>query len=386
MFLPVHWLFFVASTYVWVQYVWHTDKGVCLSTVILWLFFVYIEAHFRLNNFKTIDLCRPFAAHCIGYPIVTLGFGFKSYISFKCRLKKQKKIQKLNEFYHSLVKKALPLEFQLKESEYDQEISIKEQNTEIVPKISKSSKTSIISTALSYYLHSNQPNSNNSSNNVAPDDLPYIQQKNTVNTKKNNEKNFSQKFNNSECVDYSKANFSSTKQYSNCSIKPNKQIISTNNAESNEQTNGLNLPSFSIQSLALTQNSFQNQNGNVNLNGINVNNNGSLVLLSNGSSKNSSNHNRSSSNNYIPNNSHTNININMTINTTAIATATANATTNPHNSTGDTNASSNASSNSKKNKNKENKNLSITNPKQSFVKVSDDSINDFNYKKEIISR
>lgn len=27
-----------------------------------------------------LDLCRPFAAHCIGYPVVTLGFGFKSYI------------------------------------------------------------------------------------------------------------------------------------------------------------------------------------------------------------------------------------------------------------------------------------------------------------------
>lgn len=26
-FIPVQWLFFAASTYVWVQYVWHTDKG-----------------------------------------------------------------------------------------------------------------------------------------------------------------------------------------------------------------------------------------------------------------------------------------------------------------------------------------------------------------------
>lgn len=25
-FIPVHWLFFAASTYVWVQYVWHTGK------------------------------------------------------------------------------------------------------------------------------------------------------------------------------------------------------------------------------------------------------------------------------------------------------------------------------------------------------------------------
>lgn len=27
LFIPVQWLFFAASTYVWVQYVWHTGKA-----------------------------------------------------------------------------------------------------------------------------------------------------------------------------------------------------------------------------------------------------------------------------------------------------------------------------------------------------------------------
>ncbi|XP_076179928.1 macoilin isoform X4 [Ptiloglossa arizonensis] len=88
-FIPVHWLFFAASTYVWVQYVWHTDKGVCLPTVMLWLLFLYIEAAIRLRDLRHmpfhLDLCRPFAAHCIGYPVVTLGFGFKSYIGYRMR-------------------------------------------------------------------------------------------------------------------------------------------------------------------------------------------------------------------------------------------------------------------------------------------------------------
>ncbi|XP_023229017.1 macoilin-like [Centruroides sculpturatus] len=90
LFIPVHWLFFAASTYVWVQYVWHTDRGVCLPTVSLWLLFVYIEASVRLKELKNmpfhVDLCRPFAAHCIGYPVVTLGFGFKSYVGYRLRL------------------------------------------------------------------------------------------------------------------------------------------------------------------------------------------------------------------------------------------------------------------------------------------------------------
>ncbi|KAF8777954.1 Macoilin-1 like protein [Argiope bruennichi] len=90
LFIPVHWLFFAASTYVWVQYVWHTERGICLPTISLWLLFVYIEASVRLKELKNLpfhlDLCRPFAAHCIGYPVVTLGFGFKSYVGYRMRL------------------------------------------------------------------------------------------------------------------------------------------------------------------------------------------------------------------------------------------------------------------------------------------------------------
>jgi hypothetical protein len=114
LFIPVHWLFFAASTYVWVQYVWHTERGICLPTVSLWLLFVYIEASVRLRELKNLpfhlDLCRPFAAHCIGYPVVTLGFGFKSYVSYRMRLRKQKEVAKENEFYLELLQKALPQE------------------------------------------------------------------------------------------------------------------------------------------------------------------------------------------------------------------------------------------------------------------------------------
>ncbi|XP_013390620.1 macoilin [Lingula anatina] len=116
LFIPVQWLFFAASTYVWVQYVWHTERGICLPTVSLWLLFVYIEASIRLRELKSLpfnlDLCRPFAAHCIGYPVVTLGFGFKSYISYKLRLRKQKDVQADNDFYMQLLRNALPPEQQ----------------------------------------------------------------------------------------------------------------------------------------------------------------------------------------------------------------------------------------------------------------------------------
>lgn len=66
-FIPVSWLFFLASTYVWVQYVWHADKGFCLPTIFLWMLFLYLEGAVRWRDdsksIPHVDLCRPFAAH-----------------------------------------------------------------------------------------------------------------------------------------------------------------------------------------------------------------------------------------------------------------------------------------------------------------------------------
>ncbi|XP_033100438.1 macoilin-like isoform X2 [Anneissia japonica] len=153
LFIPVHWLFFAASTYVWVQFVWHTDRGICLPTVSLWLLFVYVEAVVRLRELRTttpfhLDLCRPFAAHCIGYPVVTLGFGFKSYVGYKMRLRKQREVEKENEFYMQLLHQALPQEQQQNTAEKTKAILSKSEekdcsqtNSNVKPKGSPSPKS-----------------------------------------------------------------------------------------------------------------------------------------------------------------------------------------------------------------------------------------------------
>lgn len=46
--------------------------------------------------------------------MVTLGFGFKSYVAYKYRIKKQKYVQKSNDFYVQLITKALPIDVKLK--------------------------------------------------------------------------------------------------------------------------------------------------------------------------------------------------------------------------------------------------------------------------------
>ncbi|XP_037080766.1 macoilin-1-like [Pollicipes pollicipes] len=119
-FIPVHWLFFAASTYVWVQYVWHAERGICLPTISLWILFIYIEASLRLKDEKHLffhaDFSRPFAAHCIGYPVISLGFSFKSYVGHRFRLRRQKLVARQNDLMVQLLQEALPPDMAIEES------------------------------------------------------------------------------------------------------------------------------------------------------------------------------------------------------------------------------------------------------------------------------
>ncbi|XP_067337948.1 macoilin [Channa argus] len=109
-FVPLHWLFFVASTYVLFNYIWHTEKGICISTVFLWILLVYTEASLRLKDIKTAhaNLSHLFAAHCIGYPVVYLGFDATCYFTNIFKLRIQKAVQNENDFHMHLLQHSLP--------------------------------------------------------------------------------------------------------------------------------------------------------------------------------------------------------------------------------------------------------------------------------------
>ncbi|XP_070705514.1 macoilin-1 [Pempheris klunzingeri] len=109
-FVPLHWLFFVASTYVLFNYIWHTEKGICISTVSLWILLVYTEASLRLKDLKTshANLSHLFAAHCIGYPVVYLGFYATCYFTNIFKLRIQKAVQSENDFHMHLLQHSLP--------------------------------------------------------------------------------------------------------------------------------------------------------------------------------------------------------------------------------------------------------------------------------------
>ncbi|KAL0821487.1 hypothetical protein ABMA28_004953 [Loxostege sticticalis] len=116
-FIPLQYIFFAASTYVWVQYTWYTfaDKGLCLPTVAVCCLVLWIEGALRIERVGVgvgvgvgAGLCRPLAAHALGYPAVTLGIGVKSYVGHRLRLRRQRRVRAENEFYFQLMRDALP--------------------------------------------------------------------------------------------------------------------------------------------------------------------------------------------------------------------------------------------------------------------------------------
>ncbi|KAH9520566.1 Macoilin [Dermatophagoides farinae] len=110
--MPLQWLFFASSTYVWLQFTcWYSERGLTLFTIIIWFTLIMIETFVRLKEMKNVpfqfEICRPFAAHGVGYPILTFGIECKSYVHYRLRLHKKRIVAKENDFYYSLLKQAI---------------------------------------------------------------------------------------------------------------------------------------------------------------------------------------------------------------------------------------------------------------------------------------
>ncbi|KAI1897699.1 hypothetical protein AGOR_G00085970 [Albula goreensis] len=114
-FVPLHWLFLAASTYVLFNYIWHTEKGLCMSTISLWILLVYTEASLRFKDLRSshVNLSHLFAAHCIGYPVVYLGFDATCYLSSVVKLRTQRAVRTENDFHMRLLEQSLPPGVQL---------------------------------------------------------------------------------------------------------------------------------------------------------------------------------------------------------------------------------------------------------------------------------
>ena len=63
---------------------------------------------YMYNLYNIIYILFLFVCFSIGYPVVTLGFGFKSYVGFRMRLRRQKEVEKENDYYYEFLREALP--------------------------------------------------------------------------------------------------------------------------------------------------------------------------------------------------------------------------------------------------------------------------------------
>lgn len=78
-----------------------------LVCIVIWNLCIILHS----NRFRCIIfffIVHVFLLHSIGYPVVTLGFGVKSYVGYRIRHRKQREVAKENEFYMQLLQLALP--------------------------------------------------------------------------------------------------------------------------------------------------------------------------------------------------------------------------------------------------------------------------------------
>jgi hypothetical protein len=111
--MPMSWVLFLGSSLVWLQFAFQADRGFCLPTVALCAIFLYVEVSIRFRDYARMypivaQILKPFASHCIGYPMVTIGFHIKAFISGKISQRNRLRVREKNQFYFNLVDQALP--------------------------------------------------------------------------------------------------------------------------------------------------------------------------------------------------------------------------------------------------------------------------------------
>jgi len=108
-------LFMCAGFLVWLQVVYTGENRFTATTFVMACLILCVEAfinykHIRSDELFYSDNLRPIASHCIGYPLVSLGYCIKRYLAYLMRIRKQSEVETKNKFYYNLLHEALPPE------------------------------------------------------------------------------------------------------------------------------------------------------------------------------------------------------------------------------------------------------------------------------------
>lgn len=110
-------LFIFAGFLVWLNVIFSglEIKSPTLYTAIGSIFIVLLD--FLLYSTKSnpenegyyfAEGLKPVAAHCIGYPLVSIGYCLKRYMAYLLRLRKQNEVEAKNKYYYNMLYEALP--------------------------------------------------------------------------------------------------------------------------------------------------------------------------------------------------------------------------------------------------------------------------------------
>ncbi|CAL8122306.1 unnamed protein product [Orchesella dallaii] len=102
--IPAPWLYLLGSLAVWGQVGWNLTP---LGPLLLLPTLIYIDGK-SIRPLPSQPL-SPLAAHCVGFPLVSLGFGLKSFIGARLKQRTRNDVARQNELLYSLLWEALPL-------------------------------------------------------------------------------------------------------------------------------------------------------------------------------------------------------------------------------------------------------------------------------------
>merc|ERR1711935_47251 len=107
-------LFLLAGFLVWWQLVCSGESRLSASTLSLCVVLCAFECFVTYKNIRNDQwmyhspAVRPLALHCIGFPLVSIGYCVKRYIAYLMRIRKQREVDANNKFHFQLLHDALP--------------------------------------------------------------------------------------------------------------------------------------------------------------------------------------------------------------------------------------------------------------------------------------
>eukprot|EP00121_Abeoforma_whisleri_P009016 Awhi_evm1s8281 len=103
-FIPNHILLLLAACFVW-GYLVYDVASFFVPPIVMWFVCVYVEVAYRHDMALSI-ICKPLAAHCVGFPLLSIAFHLSEYITQWFEKRKRDNVVCINATFYNYLNEA----------------------------------------------------------------------------------------------------------------------------------------------------------------------------------------------------------------------------------------------------------------------------------------